>query len=94
MPPANVALEGVDDLGEHGVVDPLHGRAGQELRARGRAAVEGAEVLVLVDADAPHALGGGRDHAAGAGLAAGAEDHVGTLTDELLGVGRALVRRR
>ena len=62
--------------------------------AGGRPAVEGGEVLVLVDADAPHALGGGGAHATGAGLAAGAEDDVGALADELLGVGRALVRGR
>ena len=52
--------------------------------------VERGEVLVLVDADAPHAVGGGLDDAAGAGLAAGAEDDVGALADEPAGVGRAL----
>ena len=75
---------------ERDQVDALDGRAGEELRARGGAAGERGEVLVLVDTDGPHALLGGGGDAAGAGRAAGAEDHVGALTDELGGVGRAL----
>ena len=54
------------------------------------AAGERGEVLVLVDADRPHArLGGGLD-AAGSGRATGAEDDVGAFTDELGGIGRTL----
>ncbi len=90
---AELAFQRRNDLEEHAEVDPLDGRAGQLVGAGCLTLVEGAEVLVLVDADAEHAVGRGGRHAAGAGLAAGAEDHVGPVADELLGVRGALVGR-
>ena len=78
------AVEGGDDGAEHREVDPLD-RRGREVLGAGRvAAVEGGEVLVLVDADPPQALLGRGLDAGRAGRAAGAEDDVGTFADELL----------
>ena len=90
--PGELVHHRVGDEAEGDQVDALDGRAGEVLRARGGAAGERGVVLVLVDADGPHAVRRRRGDAAGAGRSAGAEDHVGALADELGGVGRALGR--
>ena len=91
MPPANSSVDGVEDLQEHAEVDALDGRGGQVLGARSvrrrRRCVKYSSWSTPMP-QMPWAVAA--DDAAGAGLAAGAEDHVGALTDELLGVGGAL----